>query len=421
MAASVAVAGAKRIVSNQRLQPSVTITDTDTEMFVVRWSPDGAYVAAGAGDGSISVFSSTTGKMAFELQQGSAAALPATSLRFRPSNDATRTKNVLVSTNAVGAIQHWHVTSGKCLHTMVEENDNQIFALDYRPDGMQFATAGKDTFVRVYDEATKALAASLKSGLGYGSSVTSGHSNRVFSVKFHPTDENLLVSGGWDNTVQVWDVRAGHSVSSIFGPHLCGDGLDVCVDPKTKRTTMLAGSWRAEAPLELWDLDSGKLLEQVPWKESLMANQPCLLYAAQFSKSGASPARFVAAGGSGANEARVYDRMGGTMSSHAGVDRGPGNTALVGTVAGLARGVFSVDWSPVEEKVAIGTGDGSIRILQVVERKSGDEEEAQSGGDAECEGPKLVDVRAAEEDEVEAEPERDVWDEAKDGKSDDES
>ena len=43
--------------------------------------------------------------------------------------------------------------------------------------------------------------------------ITTGHSNRVFSLKFVAEDPNLLVSGGWDNTVQVWDVRAGLSQS----------------------------------------------------------------------------------------------------------------------------------------------------------------------------------------------------------------
>ena len=33
--------------------------------------------------------------------------------------------------------------------------------------------------------------------------VTPGHSNRVFSLKFDPSDDNTIVSGGWDNTVQV--------------------------------------------------------------------------------------------------------------------------------------------------------------------------------------------------------------------------
>ena len=331
---------------------------------MVRWSPDSKYLAAGAGDGSIKVFNAQTGRVAFDLQPGSAAALPATSLRFRPSNDATRTKNVLVSTNAVGAVQHWHVTSGKCLHTIEEEN-NQVYALDYRPDGLEFATGGKDATVRLYDESTKTQTHAMKGGRGYGANVSSGHSNRIFAIKYHPTDENLLVSGGGDNTVQIWDRRTGLSVRSFYGPHLCGDGLDVSVDA-AGNATILTASWRPETPLELWDLATGNVIEKVEWKESLLASQPCLLYSGQFSKAGPSSqsARYIAAGGSGANEARIFDRMAGP----------PGNTetALVGTVAGLARGVFTIDWSPTADRVAIGSGDGTIRFLDLVDR-SGEE------------------------------------------------
>ena len=63
-------------------------------------------------------------------------------------------KNVLLAANAAGSIQHWHMTSGKCLHTF-EDTDNQVYALDYNADGSHFATAGRDTAIRIYDEATK--------------------------------------------------------------------------------------------------------------------------------------------------------------------------------------------------------------------------------------------------------------------------
>ena len=188
----------------------------------------------------------------------------------------------------------------------------------------------------------------------------------------------------------------------------------MCVSPSGS-STILTGSWRPDTPLEIWDLGTGKALETVEWKESLLTSQqPCLLYASQFSKTPGN--RYIAAGGSGANEARVFDRQAGAMTSHGGVGSG---TALVGTVAGMARGVFAVDWSPVADLVAIGTGDGSVRILEVVERKKGDKEDESLAS-----GPALEEIsapKAAEEDEeVEAEPERDVWDEAKDGKSDEE-
>ena len=144
-------------------------------------------------------------------------------------------------------------------------------------------------------------------------------------------------------------------MKSIYGPHLCGDSLDMSADG----STILTGSWRPENPLELWDVSTGRLMEQVTWKDSLLASQPCLLYSAQLSKETTNAGRYIAAGGSGANEARVFDRL-----------AGGGETALVGTVAGLARGVFTVDWSPTQDKVAIGAGDGTIRILEVAERSA---------------------------------------------------
>jgi hypothetical protein len=61
--------------------------------------------------------------------------------------------------------------------------------------------------------------------------------------------------------VLFWDIRSGQSVRSIFGPHLCGDSLDMCM--LGDRTCVLTGSWRPEAPLEIWDFDTGKLIEGV--------------------------------------------------------------------------------------------------------------------------------------------------------------
>ncbi|RHY34961.1 hypothetical protein DYB32_000530 [Aphanomyces invadans] len=93
--------------------------------------------------------------------------------------------------------------------------------------------------------------------------LTAGHSNRVFSVKFHPLDENTIISGGWDNTIQIWDTRVGHSVRGIYGPHIAGaahvqitnlpDGLDLTGDAIdiNAKNEILTGSWRPENPLEV--------------------------------------------------------------------------------------------------------------------------------------------------------------------------
>jgi len=332
--------------SSFTLVPKVTITDNTSEVFSVRFSPDGRFVAAGCGDGAIRIFNSHTGALAYNLQGGSSVALPCTAVRFRPTTEEGRTKNVLLAANAAGAVQHWHMTSGKCLHSTQEEDGNQVYALDYNFEGSQYLTAGKDKCVRLYDEATKTLITKMEGGIGFSRDSTPGHSNRVFSCKFVPSDENMVISGGWDNTVQIWDTRQGAAVRSIFGPHLCGDALDI------HSNTIVTGSWRATNQLELWDFRTGEKISDVPWHVR-PDQQPCMLYAAQFSRD--PHGRFIAAGGSGANEAKVFDRR--------------NNNAVVGTVTGLSRGVFAVDFSPDHQKLAIAGGDASIRILDLASRE----------------------------------------------------
>jgi COMPASS component SWD3 len=330
--------------SNFKLIPRLTISGNTSEIFCVKFSPEGNFIAAGCGDGAIRVFNVSNGVMAYNLQGGSNIALPTTAIKFRPVTATTRTKNVLISANATGTVQHWHMTSSKCLHT-IEEEENQVYALDYSSEGTKFVTAGKDTAIRLYDEATKTLLSTMKGGMGYSVKSTPGHSNRVFSVKILPHDENMIVSGGWDNTVQIWDIRQGAAVRSIYGPHICGDSLDVVGN------RIVTGSWRPSHQLEVWDYLSGEKISDIPW--SLLANQPpCLLYAAQFSKEGQG--KFIAAGGSGANEAKVFDTS--------------NNNSVVGTVTGLSKGIFTVDFSPESQKLAIAGADASIRIFDIVAR-----------------------------------------------------
>ena len=44
-----------------------------------------------------------------------------------------------------------------------------------------------------------------------------GHMGRVFSLKYHPSDPRVVVSAGWDDTVQFWDTRSKHSVRYTLG------------------------------------------------------------------------------------------------------------------------------------------------------------------------------------------------------------
>lgn len=143
--------------------------------------------------------------------------MPITCIKWRPavsSESGSKASNVLVSTSSDGVIQHWAINSSKCMHTIKEESDNNLYALDFAPDGKVFAVGGSDTKVYVYDEITKQLIVDMKVG---GKNLP-GHSNRIFSVKFNPNDPNVILSGGWDRTIQIYDLREGRTVASIYGP-----------------------------------------------------------------------------------------------------------------------------------------------------------------------------------------------------------
>jgi len=344
----------------KKLSSRLTITDNPSEVFIVKFSPDGKLIAAGCGDGAVRVYNATNGRLSYSLNVGRASGegLPMTSLRFRPPTAASKTKNVLLAVNADGSAQHWHVTSGKCLHT-IKDPANQLYCVDYRRDGAMFATAGKDKTVRLYDEATKSQVSAMSGGV---SNVTAGHSNRVFALKFNPRDPNMMLSAGWDNTVQVWDVRAGHAVRCIFGPFVAGEGLDLDGD------TVLTGSHRVEHPLEMWDLGTGKLLERVEWNQSALRGETCMLYTAKFSNDPGMS--LIGAGGTTANQAKVFDRKHGNK--------------IVGTIAGLSRGVFSMDFRGSQE-VAVAGGDAAVRVFSI------------SGGE-----PPVTESKVPEDDDVAA-------------------
>jgi COMPASS component SWD3 len=92
-----------------------------------------------------------TGKQSFSLNQGIEEPMPTTQIKWRPATGQGAVKNVIISVNANGSLQHWHTTSGKLLHTIFDEL-NQLLTADFNVTGTRFVTAGSDCMLRVYDE-----------------------------------------------------------------------------------------------------------------------------------------------------------------------------------------------------------------------------------------------------------------------------
>eukprot|EP01006_Ploeotia_vitrea_P047734 TRINITY_DN67155_c4_g4_i1.p1 TRINITY_DN67155_c4_g4~~TRINITY_DN67155_c4_g4_i1.p1 ORF type:complete len:334 (+),score=32.07 TRINITY_DN67155_c4_g4_i1:63-1064(+) len=317
----------------------LTIKENLAEVFSCQFTTDSTVCCVTCQDGFFRGYNVRSGKEAyrFNCHGFQSARVPVTSLRFRPpTTNNNQTKNVALIACSDGLISHWHVTSGKCLNT-IDEKPNEVYAVDFTKNAAYFATAGTDRTIRIYDEATKSFHTELSGG---SNPKTAGHSNRIFGLKWVPGDDNLLISAGWDNTVQVWDIRTGGAVRSIFGPYVCGDALDM------HKNIILTGSCREHDQLELWDFGSGNKLGGIKWPSYDDTNQnQCQVFTAKFSNSG----HHIAAGGSQSPEAHVFEVKSGQP---------------VGGLRGLEKSIYSVHFSHNDGLVAFAGADGTLYLLK---------------------------------------------------------
>ena len=169
-----------------------------------------------------------------------------------------------------------------------------------------------------------------------------GHSNRVFSVKFVTDEPNLLLSGGWDNNIHIWDIREGKSIFCMYGHMISGDAIDY------KNGVILTGHCSAKDQLDLWDLSTRKLLRHIQWEYGF-DSEKMNVYSAQFSKRSD---KYILACGSGYNEARVFSKEADYMD--------------FAKVTGFSKGLFSVDFAPLDDSFAIAGADGEAHIIKIV-------------------------------------------------------
>ncbi|KAJ3361334.1 hypothetical protein GGF31_002261 [Allomyces arbusculus] len=332
------------------------------------FSPSGDLVALGLATGAVTTFHVASGKQVRKLLRTDAElAVPCTAVAWRPDQSGT-----LAAAFPDGHVTFWHATSGASAGGAgIDEGDNQIFAAEYSPpsstSGIRLATAGSDGTVRVYSDPSDSPR-TLTHELAHGArdAHAAGHSNRVFCLRWHPRDPNTLASGGWDSTIQIWDLASGTAVRAIYGPHICGIALDwdesgsklVAGSARPPRRGLVGADGRAvktdasdPPPLALYSATTsgGGTVEPVPWSlaEDRRVNSACPLYVARFSPGNKFLVAGGGGGGGGVNELKVF--------SYA-------TRRCVGLVGGLPGAVFCADVTRDERRMVVA---GAFRTVYV--------------------------------------------------------
>ena len=185
-----------------------------------------------------------------------------------------------------------------------------------------------------------------------------GHVSRVFCTKFLADDPNVVITGGWDRLMKIYDCRIGKPVGQIGGPLISGDSIDINGDE------ILTASNRQEKPLQIYSMSMRKKLTDIDWDNpSRRDHEAGYLFGARFSKDDYRSVIFAC--GAGKNEAKCFDND----------TDGNGKYRELSHVADNTNPVLCCDTSPSGKHVAMGTGTGKVFITAYSINKKGEEED----------------------------------------------
>lgn len=152
----------------------------------------------------------------------------------------------------------------------------------------------------------------------------------------------MLISGGWDNNIHIWDLRQGKSIHCLYGNMISGDTIDY------RKKVILAGYCRSKYPLELWDLRAKKSLRHITWEYGDESFDEMDVYSAQFSKKSD---QYILACGSGYNEARLFSKEADWMD--------------FAKVTGFSKGLYTSDFASSDQLFAVAGSNGKAHLVKL--------------------------------------------------------
>ncbi|CAH1279506.1 unnamed protein product [Diabrotica balteata] len=313
----------KKLIDSRNVDGRMTIVsqvEGPREALCCKYNEEYDYIAVGYTDGVIRIYQALTGKHVFTLEDDDVKNVraPCTCIKHRPVSKVYPITNCYTGTYANGCVKCWSYNFNQCLYTIKEKR--QTFGLSYHPRFPKFVTYGDDLRVHFYDEETRTQERILVPS--EFPDKHDGHMSRIFAACFHPKNNYELITGGWDNVVQFWDLRQPYAIRHISNVHICGEGLDI----NQKGTEILTCSFQSVDPLQIWDYASGKRIATLE-PDIFTAKLYCGKYVSK---------DFIAMGGADPHLLRIVDLQ---------------TTGTAASVNFLPGAVYSLDIGPPKKKV----------------------------------------------------------------------
>ncbi|XP_060205652.1 periodic tryptophan protein 2 [Lycium barbarum] len=207
------------------------------------YSPDSQFVATGADDNKIKVWTVSSGFCIVTFSEHTNAV---TALHFMPGN------HCLLSASLDGTVRAWDLFRYRNFRTFTTPTSKQFVSLASDQSGEVICAGTLDSF--------EIFVWSMKTGRLLD--VLSGHEGPVHGLMFSPTN-GTLASSSWDKTVRLWDVFEGKGAVETF-PHT-HDVLTVVYRPDGKQ---LACS-TLDGHIHFWDPIEGLLMYTIEGRRDI--------------------------------------------------------------------------------------------------------------------------------------------------------
>ncbi|MBN3305184.1 TEP1 protein, partial [Amia calva] len=170
-----------------------TVTTFHSVPTCVSMQPKGRLAVVGTGQGSLHIINTETGQEVRSLMSSCDGISGCVFLQ----------EGLLGSTSFDGQIEVWDIDSG-CRTVEVDAHKNSITGCDVTTDRKNLATVSLDSKLKVWAVPKGSLAATLNNPCPLN------------CVTFHP-EGHLVVAGGWDKAVRLWNWLTGQSVATLSG------------------------------------------------------------------------------------------------------------------------------------------------------------------------------------------------------------
>ncbi|KAF2028726.1 WD40 repeat-like protein [Setomelanomma holmii] len=307
---------------------------------LVRFSPDGRYIASASSDCTIKLWNAQTGALEHTLE-GHLAGISA--LTWSPDS------KILASGSDDKSIRLWDTQTGLPHPTPLLGHHNYVYSLCFSPKGNMLVSGSYDEAVFLWDVRAARVMRSLPA-----------HSDPVSSVDF-VRDGTLIVSCSHDGLIRVWDTATGQCLRTIVHE----DNAPVtCVRFSPNGRYILA--WTLDSCIRLWNYIEGK-------------GKCVKTYQGHMNKKFSITGAFGAYGTPEVGEVQwAFIASGSEDGSVVLWDVSSKN--VLQRLEGHTDAVMAVDTHPTERLIASAGLDRTVRVWKAVELPAGQEEVGLENG-----------------------------------------